>query len=156
MPAEAFAQPNALADWALRLGKQRFYQPSTLVPHMMNAYGWIPVPKGGDLLIDLYSIPPGERRSMYWFYELIATQSTSAVRMSLEGNTAWDATKKRFDPTAWQPATGYVVSAAVPHRMTGAMIKTAPGEALRLRVFAGNGNTSDFYFKWVGWEIPGV
>lgn len=151
---EINGQPTGLYEWALRRGFQRFFQPHTIAPQLMNAKGWIDIPRVADLVIDLYSVPPTESKTMYWFYESIVTMSPKAVRLSLEGNHTYDANAGRFHPAGWRVNTGYVVRDDSPHRFVGAFIKTTAGEAMRLRIHAQLGAISDLHFKLIGVELP--
>lgn len=152
--AELLASRGGLFEWAARMGFQRFFQPSIVAPNLINSHGWIDSPKTGDVVIDLYSLAPTESKTMYWFYESIVTLSTSPIRVALEGNLTWDDATGQFDPGAWFVQTGYAVSAGDKHQLMGPVIKTKPGEAIRLRIFANAGASNDIYFKFVGWEIP--
>jgi hypothetical protein len=141
-------------SWTIRQGYQRFISPRTVSPGLLNAYGWIDVPKAQDLVIDLYQIAPGEQKTMYWHYESIVTQSTSPVRVTLEGNFTYDAQAGAFDPAGWMVNTGYAVVAGNGHQLVGTLIKTQPGDAMRLRIHATAGGDNDLYFKYIGCEVP--
>lgn len=142
--------------WAVRRGYQRFYQPRTVAPDLMNAYGWINAPTTGDLVIPLYSLPGDAEKTMYWHYESIVTRSTTPLRLALEGNFAWDPATGTFPDDGWEITTGYVVRDTAPHQLDGTLIKTRPGEAMRLRAYASAGVSNDFYFKFIGLEVPFV
>ena len=149
---------NSFVDWASVNGYQAFFQPNTVeLPEgvTLNEYGWIDCPTSSEIVIPIVSLLPTDRRVLYWFSEKIVCNSPSAVRMSLEGNFNFDESAGDFDPNAWQTTSGYTVSNAKDHTWQGiGMIKTVPGEALRLRVFPGSGNTDDFYFKFIAFDIP--
>lgn len=133
---------------------QRFFQPRTCAPQLMNSYGWIDAPKTGDLVIPIYSLLPTDDKTMYWIYESIVTNSSTAIRCALEGNFSYDQQAGQFDPNAWKITTGYAIRADCPHRFEGTVIKTKPGEAIRLRIHASSGADNDIYFKFIGLELP--
>lgn len=136
---------------------QAFFQPNTVqLPTgvTLNEYGWIPVPDTTEIVIPLIELRPGEKRELYWFSEKIVANSSSPVRMSLEGNFSYDPVTDTFPVDGWTTTAGYIVSADHDHSWTGGLIKTVGGEALRLRVHPTTGNTGDFYFKYIAYDIP--
>lgn len=145
---------GAFACWATRKGYMRFFSPGICVPNKMNTKGWIDTPKTIDDSIFLYGRKPGEQYTMYWIYESIVTASTTPLRMALEGNVTWSQALNDFDPAAWFVQTGYSVVASASHSLTNLVIRTVPGEAVRLRVYAASGSSNDYYFKFIGVELP--
>lgn len=141
-------------DTAVRRGWQRFFQPRTVAPTLLNERGWIDAPTNTDLVVDLYSIRPDQSKTMYWYFEYLATRSSNPVDVDLEGNFQYDATTGTWPADKWKLATPYSIVAGSGHLMTGAIIKTAAGEAMRLRIYASPGANNDVYFKYLGVELP--
>ena len=150
---------KTFAEWCSINGYQAFFQPNTVqLPAgiTLNEYGWLNVPSSAEIVIPLAQVLPGETTELYWFSEKIVANSSNPVRISLEGNFQYDPVTGTFPDDKWTTTAGYVVSDAKDHNWSGAggMIKTKAGEALRLRVHPTNGNTGDFYFKFIAFRVP--
>lgn len=150
---------KSFAEWCSVNNYQRFYQPNTVTLPAgvtLNEYGWLDVPSTDEIIIPLVEVRPGEKREIYWFSEKIVTNSDNPIRLSLEGNFAYDPATDSFPADGWTTTAGYIVSTAKNHEWSGAggMIKTKAGEALRLRVHPTNGNAGDFYFKFIAFDVP--
>jgi hypothetical protein len=144
---------NTFLEYMIRQGRQAFVQPPYIEGITLNQYGWVDCPTTGELVLPIYEILPTEEKTMYWFSEKIVCNSSTPVRMSLEGNFNY-IDGVGFDPNGWKVINGYMVSDMRGHEWNGiAPIKTVRGEALRLRVYGATGNNNDFYFKWIGVEL---
>jgi hypothetical protein len=149
---------ESFVEWGSRNGYLSFFAPNTVpLPEGidLNPYGWLPAPTTTDLIFPLITIRPNEKRTLYWVNEEITTNSTTAMRLSLEWNNTFDEATGTFDDTAWENVAGYTVRSDKDMKMGGlAPLKTGQGEALRLRCFPINGNDNDWYFKFVAIDLP--
>lgn len=156
------APQGSFLEFYIRNGRQAFFQPTTVpLPTgiSLNSYGWLDCPTTG-LVIPIVSIRSDEKRTLYWFSEKIVTNSSNVVRMSLEGNFQYDEALGDWPEDTWTTTAGYAITASKDHIWNGlAPIKTVPGDALRLRVFApesGNVANQDFYFKFIALDLPWI
>lgn len=143
--------PSLMEQW-VRQGRSHFVQPSSVISWgglpagvALNSFGWLDCPTTTDHLILL--TPVEASRTIYWFSEKIVTNSTQAVRMTLEGT---------FDGgVTWKSSTGYAVRIDKNHEWVSAVpIKTSANQGMRLRVYAQAGNNGDYYFKFIGVKLP--
>lgn len=156
---DGYRNPDFIS-WGIRRGYQHFIQPNTVdlsgTPATINEFGWINLPTT-EFVIPFYKPLPDAQETIYWYYEKLTCNSSNDVRMSLEGNTNWREDLQDYDPDTWFTQAGYVVSSTKSHQVYGMLVKTVPGEAIRLRIHSPQGNNSgDMFFKWLAIKVPWI
>jgi hypothetical protein len=74
----------------------------------------------------------------------------------MQGNTTFLTATNDWDQTKWFTQNGYMIGSGKDHSWSDGLIKTKPGEAIRLVIHNDERNAEDFYFKFMAIELPWV